>query len=107
MATITPSPTTTTNVAAILSDLATGSVLEAIVCLGDVESTQSFNPALVPHSQVICPTDFPLVTTAQLTGCCGGLASVIDGTMACCPCGAFCTGSARAMVQWSDGPTGE
>lgn len=107
MATITPAPSASINVEAILSDLATGSVLEGQVCLADVESTQAFNPALVPHSRVICPSDFPLVTTAQLTGCCGGFATEISGTIACCPCGAFCTGNtAPSMVEWSDGPSG-
>ncbi|KAH7363701.1 hypothetical protein BKA66DRAFT_611844 [Pyrenochaeta sp. MPI-SDFR-AT-0127] len=107
MAAVTPAPRASTNIDAILSDLGTGSDLPVRVCAAVVESTQGYDPALVPHSRFICPQQFNLVTTSQLTGCCDGLATEISGTIACCPCGAWCTGNAApSMVEWSDGPNG-
>jgi hypothetical protein len=81
------------------------SVAQCQVCFDVVTATQSLEPALKPHAD-LCPSNgssisYYLQTINAFAGCCTSTARALqksDG-LACCPCGAFCTGDAAPTLE--------
>lgn len=78
------------------------SAMAQFACIQVVTTTIALQPPLIAHTTgATCPTQYISVDGRGVCCTAAGTARYSGGSIACCPCGAFCTGDYLAPQTWN------